>query len=252
MAQPLERGAQPPSTAVEQPQIKAALAGWEQAAEQAKLADREQVKLARGTEGIQAQRRDAEDLAAAIEQGKPAPKPKHVAQFEQLREATERRARATALVEERRWADVQSAFVEHADELREATERQFERARAAFLAALDDAEHKHEELVATLAWGTFFATEGTSHGMYRAQTTTAVAAPSRHVLDDGLVMTGELFERLRSIGAPPPPLPEGLNPQAYAAKGEDVTRPLQPRHLPLHEQGRARAIGVPGRSIEAP
>ena len=218
----LERGAQPPSGAVEQPEIRATLEHYEAATQNARDLDRQLVLLERNGRG-RAEAADAAATADAIASGAKDPGSKHLTRYERELADAKRQASAAKLVEGRAWEAVQVAFREHGDELRQATERRLERARVAFLKALDDAERKHEELVSTLAWGTFFASEGMGHGIYRASSSATVPAPPVHAIDDTVVVTTELFAALRAVGALPPP-PPITNPAQLRPDGGQTRR----------------------------
>ena len=91
----------------------------------------------------------------AIEQGKKPPPAKHVDAYERRLADARRTASATALVRERRWADVTSAFAEHGDDLAREVAGRFEALRATTLAALDQLTSAHRELSGAMALRAF-------------------------------------------------------------------------------------------------
>lgn len=241
MAQEIERGAVPPSDAVSQPQIKQALAAWERARLAAREADREMLKLERGTGRAQAEHADAEQLAVALEHGKPAPKPTRAAQFEQQLADARRQARATALVEQRRWADAQAAFAEHIGELREHTDKEFELRRGAYVSAIDAVEQAHAQMADLIAMRVFLAEDGPGAGAFHAAGwASTITAPAANALDDSQVAVSDVLAELRDVGGPPKPR-AGLNPQALQSPESG-----QQAHIPPWAQGRTRAISPPG------
>ena len=244
MPQPLERGAVPPSTAVEQPQIKQALAGWEEARAAAREADRTLVRLERGSGRVQADARDAQELADALQDGKTGPKAaKHIQEFERALSEAQRAARATAVVEERRWADTQAALAAHIDELRQHTDQEFERRRGAYVAAVDAVEQAHARMAELIAMRTFLAKDGWGAGAYHAAGWAAtITAPAPNALDDSQVAVADVLSELRDVGGPPRPR-EGLNPDALRNEHG---------HLAPWQQGRVRQIGVPGQTAAPP
>lgn len=237
----VEPGFLPPSSIVEQVEIKQAIEGWERATAEAKLADRERVKLERGTERIQAQRRDAEDLAAAIESGKPTPKARHAEAFEQQLADVQRRASATAIVAQNRWGEVVVAFEQHGDALIKLVNDAFEAARKRYVLAVESAEQAHSKLAETQGLRVF--TSDDSNAPYRDGmafiNVSEIPIPAMSV-DSGRLPVASVFSLLRECGAPPPARPRGLNPDAY----RDL--PPEQRHVPLAQQGRSRAIAPPG------
>jgi hypothetical protein len=245
----VERGAQPPSTAVMEPQIREALERHEAAVAAARDADRQLVRLERvGRQA--AERQDAEKLAAALEVDGPRPKGGSALEaYERQLVDARREASATKIVEARAWEAVRAAFNAHSAELQEMTDKAIQERRAAFLATVDKCEESHRRLCELLPWQTFFGgPDVMGSGTYRPAAAMAALAPKRHQLDPTQVLVSDLYRALRSVGAEPEALPEGLNPQAYqSAEGQ--------RHMPLFAQGvtsRLAPDSGPGVDFRAP
>jgi hypothetical protein len=237
----LERGATPPASAITQPQIAQAVAAWEAARDQAKLADRELVKLERAGRAA-AEAEDAKATAQAIATNGKDPGNRAVARYEKALTDARRQAAAGVIVEQTKWQQVQAEFGAHGDELREGAEVAIEESRVQYLRAVDQLEQAHDRLARLLPWQVFFAASGTGNGTYRSvqRPESVLLAPERHALDPSRVTMSSVLVSLRSIGAPPP-----------STETEDVM-PLEPRHRPLSEQGVTASIGAPGLSVIEP
>jgi hypothetical protein len=236
----LERGAVPASGFVQQADVRAALKAHEDAVVAAKAADRAYLVLERRGKA-EAEARDAQAAADALANGAKDPGSKFVAKYESDVIAGRRQASATRIIEERAWQGVRAAFERHGGELQEMAEEEIERCRNSYLEAIDQLQVTHDALVRALAWQQFFARDGLGHGVFRAAQppfSSTVAAPAVHTLDDTRITTVSLLAALRELGAPPPKVRPGVNPQAVAAaEGEDFTGQLQQPHWPLAAQG---------------
>lgn len=244
----VERGAMPPSDVVPVGEIKQALAAWEKAAQQARECDREQVKLTRGPERAKADALDARDLADALQDGKPGPKTAtHAEAFARQLDDAKRQASASAIIEERRWDDVQAALAQHIGELRQHTDQEFERRRADYVTAIDLVEQAHTRMTALIAMRTFLAQDGPGAGAYyRAGWAATITCPRPNALDDSQIAVPDVIAALRDVGGPPRAR-EGLNPQAY--QGPEGG----PRHLAPWQQGRVRQVAPPtGPAVRVP
>jgi hypothetical protein len=252
----LERGAQPPSHAVSQADVRQALERHEAATQALRVADRALVVLER-TGRQSAEREDAEKLAAALEVDGPRPKGgSAVEAYERQLVDARREASATKIVEARAWEAVRAAFNAHSAELQEMTDKAIQERRSAFLATVDKCEESHRRLCELLPWQTFFGgPDVMGSGVYRPATSMAALAPKRHQLDPTQVLVSDLFGALRSVGAEPPALPEGLNPQAYQSAGAEGQLPQPPAHIPLARQGVSGPVvpvGGPSHDFRAP
>jgi hypothetical protein len=251
----VERGAQPPATAVAQADVRAALKAHEDAVAGVRTADRAYVLLERS--GLaRAEALDAQATADAAANGSKDPGAKNVAKYQVQLSDAKRQASAAKITEARAWESVQEAFAAHSAELQETAEQEIERSRRSYLEAIDQLQVMHDELVKALAWRQFFAANGDlmGAGTYRAAQppfSTTVAAPPVHTLDDTRASTRDLLESLRTLGAPEPPR-AGMNPQAYA-EGEDFSGQLPPpRHIPPGKQGVEMGISAPGGPVTWP
>lgn len=247
----LERGAQPPASAIPEslPELRAAVAAWEKAALEAKQSDREMIRLER-TGRAQAERADAEQLAAALVKREKDPGGRHVTKYERDLASARRAAAARAIVERDAWAQVQKMFDEHGAALQKQTEDQAAKLRTQYLAAVDELERRHAALSSALAWSTFFADPATTMGggiFHPGGFAATIKAPEPNPLDDGLIGVGDVLEELRWVGAERPAPP--TNPAAAREDGGQT--PPQPRHRTLYEQGMTGGIGVPGQAVEA-
>jgi hypothetical protein len=208
----IQRGGVPPSSVVEVEAIAAVLKAWEDALVAAKESDRAFVRLERSGRH-QAEAADAEDLARALEEGKPPPKAKHLEKYERDLSEARRQASATRLVEARRWDAVLKVFDEHGGELEQLADRQIAKARDDYLRAVDELERRHQALSAALGWKQFFGRPGEvmGAGVYLPGTAgSTIKLPPAHTLDDSRVLVSTVLAELREVGAPPPPEPVAI------------------------------------------
>ena len=234
----LQRGAQPPASAVAQPQIRAALEQFEAAAAAAKAADREAVRLER-TGRAQAEALDAEELARALEDKTARkPPPRHAVAYEKKLSDARRTAAASKLLEARRWQGVTEAFAQHGSELQAATEREAERRRRVYLEVLDSFQTALDAVAEMGSWRTFFADRDVmGAGMWRATSGASVAImrPPPHSLADHLALVSDVVEELRLVGIErPKPV---TNPAQARPDGGQT-----PFHRPLSQQGVSAAV----------
>jgi hypothetical protein len=239
MTQPLEPGAIPPSTAiVGVPELKAAVAAYENAVQAAKTSDRELVRLERSNARALAEQADAQELADALEAGQPAPKPRHLAEHEQRLQDAKREASARAMVAQRAWTAVVEAFAKHRARLVARTEKEIESRRAAYLKSLGQFESDLRRLAEIEPMQTFLAEDGRmGGGVYRqyGALTGSMPAPAPHALDPNQVLVADVLKALREIAVPPPP--PVTNPDQLRKPGE---------HVPLAQQGRIAGVAPAG------
>ena len=232
----VERGSVPPAAIIEIEAVRDAVERWETARDQAKSADRQYAELQRGTGRARAEARDAEELAATIEQGEPAPEPRFVREFETALATARREQQARILVEHASWEGVQGAFAAHGDELTEKATKNFETARRGYLRALKALQDAHAKLELTKGLKTFAAG---SDGVYRPGgaflSVSEVTVPLPDA-DTGGVRVAGVLAALELCGTDRPLYPAGVNP--------DVLR-NEHGHVPPHLQGRAHPISPP-------
>jgi hypothetical protein len=204
----LEEQFLPPSDAIEIEPLRDAVRAYEQAAASAREAAQEATRVERGR--AEADRQDAEDLAAALEQNKPAPKPRHVQKHEQDLGDARRRAAATQLVRGRRWTDLEAAFREHGAELTEDTARRFEAERARYLAALEEFAERHRALGQAFVMRAFVEADGAT-ARYRPGAVYAsvhqIRIPPVEQQDGGGVNVATIVGLLAACGEVPEPAP---------------------------------------------
>ena len=237
----VEPGFLPPASIIEQAEIRRAIEAWERATADARLADRELVRLERGSGRMQAAASDAQELAATIEQGKAAPKPKHVEAFEQQLADARRAGDATKIVAERRWRDIVEAFEQHGDELIRLVNDAFERSRTAYVQAVDAAEAAHGKVAELRGLKAFVADDTDAryrHGMAFLSVGEIPLPPLS--VDSGALPVSSVFSLLKECGAPPPPVI--TNPAVARLDGGQTP----PRHVPPGRQGVASAIAPSG------
>ena len=232
----------PPSSAIEQSQIRRALVAYEVATREHRDADRAFVQLQRRRG--QAEALDADALADAIGKGEKDPGAKNVTKYERELADAQRQAAARKLVLDRARGAVVEAFAKHGDELREQVAARFEQVHGEYLAALDVLVDAHRALVGEFRLHAFCDANGAAR--FRPTAVYAAVAqipiPAAQLQDDTRLPLDVVFELMRAAGAPPKRVI--TNPhQELVERGENPTRPF---HRPLSQQGVVAPIAPVG------
>lgn len=248
----VERASTPPAATIEIEAIREPVERWEAARDTAKAADRELAELERGRGRLQAEQQDAAELAATIRNGKPAPQPHHVAEFDARLATAKREAAARVIVEQSAWSEVEASFREHGDKLTERAAKSFETARRAYLRALKTLQEAHTGLQQTKAMCVFTTASDAAYrpgGGFLSVAEVPLPPPDP---DSGGTRVDAVLAALEVVGSDRPLHPPGVNPAAVRPDGGQT--PPQ-RHRPLGEQGRSApfapsagpgAVRVPG------